>query len=245
MIGFAGVSLLLASCGSDDTSPIPAGATTEGGATNTATTAPSAAPTATPELPAAGIEVVFMVVDPTSRVLRFYAAINNPSSRTIEGLKLRWDATDASGALIGGFSTAVPPVAGKSVFAYVGGAGGANLTGVAAKVAVKVEDPGHLTDKKVTPWTVEPGPVAKEDIFDDQYQASFTITTGPDAVATSKIVVSVLFKDATGAVVCAEFERPSGLPASLPPGTKFKVESRFAKCTGKPVTAEAYAVDWP
>lgn len=239
------MAVLLVACGGDD-SPIKAGSTSIGGTpTATATpTTPPATPTATPEpKPAPSVDVVYFFADPGSRLLRFAAAIQNPASKAIHGLRLKWDALDAGGALVGSFSSVVSDVAASSTYYYVGGAGGALLSAVPSSVKLTVVDGGSFTADPPANFKTEEITLAPEQFEANQYKVTAAITTGSAPVAKSKLVLQIVLKDATGKVVGANFDYPSNTPDTIEPGTKIRIESRFIRAQGKPTTAEitAYA----
>src|SRR5439155_15186823 len=72
-------------------------------------------------------ELLYTRVTGPSRVVRIVARIANDGDRTLEGIQTRWDAYDASGALVGSQTTVHPPLATGQAYLYVGGAGSLNL----------------------------------------------------------------------------------------------------------------------
>ena len=250
IVGAILVLMVATACGGDDgpmkegtnatagvsTAPALAQAATTGSPTATATVMP----TPTPEMPAPGIEVAFVNVDPESRVLRFAALIRNTSSKTIEGMRVRWDATDASGALVGSFTTGVPPIPAGAIHSYVGGAGSGLLTGVAQNVKLTVVEAGRLSDAPSPYFTVESVQLTREQypIRGEQYQVSANVTTGGQLIRRADLVTGVVLKDAAGNIVGADFDRPTNLPELLPAGTKFRAEVRYIPVKAQPATAE-------
>lgn len=210
-------------------------------ATVAATATPSPTATATPDVPRPTLEVAYFHARTGERLFRVAVAITNPAAKTIEGLKMRWDAYSADNAIVGGIASSLPPIAGGQTFYYVGGAGGANLTGDPASVKVTVVDGGRFTDAPSILFTTEPGTVLMEEYplsKDKQARASANVVTGDKAVDRFDTVVTVILRDAAGAIVGADFDRPVSLPESIPPGTKFRSEIRFIDVTGTPVKAE-------
>lgn len=257
----AGLAMLGAACGGSDpdegiargtsaTSAPAAAATTEAraSAAATATPAPVTAtptPTATPERPAPSMEVAFFSANAERRLMRFVGLIKNPSTKTIEGLKVRWDAFAADNALVGSFTANMPAIAGGQTFNYVGGAGAASLTGVPASVKLTVVDGGRLTDAPSGLFAVEPATVQEETFSNGkEFRASGNVTTPDREIERFNLVINVVFRDASGAIVGAGFDSGTGLPEKIPPATKFRAELRLIEVTARATTAEitAYAV---
>jgi len=248
-------ALMLTACGSDEKGPIAAGTSaTASVSTRQAATpitpaetprpTPAPTPTPAPERPSASVEVLFVGVEPRNRVLRFAAEIRNMSSKTVEGMKAQWTATDEGGAIVGSFPSNVPPIGAGATYTYVGGAGSGLLTGVPKDVKLTITDSGRLTDAPPAQWLIE-GIAFQKEAFSlsdvPEYTVTATITTPAQEIKRPDLVVTTVLKDSAGVIIGAAFDIPSGLPETLPPSTKFKAELKFVRAIGTPVTTEVNA----
>jgi hypothetical protein len=208
-------------------------------AASVATTTTST-PIVRPQQPTITTEVVYLQVEPETRLMRFVALINNQSNRTVEGLRVRWDATDSSGAIVGSFTNTMPAIPAGTVYTYVGGAGAANITGVPDKVKLTVLDTGKLTDAPSGVFTVDSITLDPErfSLQGQQYRVGATLTIGPDRVERFKLKVAVVLRDGNGKIVGAHFTTPTNVPEVLEPGTKVRVELPFLSVTDQPISAD-------
>lgn len=234
------VVVLLASCGGGDDNNSESSSASLTSTTNGSDSASTASPTTTTEKPddKPSIEVAFFSVDPAASYFRFVALITNPTDHAIGDLETEWTAYDADGAIVGNRKGKRPVIPAGSTFAYVGGAGAANLSGTPARVDVKIVDNGREVDD--VPLFAAEGVTLEPVEFSDEldYTVNATITTGSDPVQRTSIGISVVLKDAGGAIVGADFTSAENVPDELPAGTKFKVEAYGIMVTAEPASAE-------
>src|SRR5581483_8438370 len=161
---FAGLAIIAAACGGGKDEGIAKGTSATSAATNqpvalatgisatsqtsrtpgpTATPAPSPTPsptpTATPERPAPVLADAYFYSDTTTKLVRFLGLGRHPATKTIEGLRIRWDGYSDDSALVGSFTANMPAIAGGQTFNYVGGAG-VQLSGRPSSVKLTVVD---------------------------------------------------------------------------------------------------------
>jgi hypothetical protein len=195
-------------CSSDSPEPITADATTS---TAVAAVEPS-------------IEVTYFSVDPDFDVMRFVAEITNNANEPLVGLRTEWIAYDANDVILGNRIKEQPAIPAGATFAYVGGAGSANLTGTPARVEVTVVDAGDLDPEAASPLlqvadvTVNPNPVLGG--FED---ATSTVTAPPEGVRKDELAPSLIIRDAEGSITEADFIGDILGPDVFPGGSKFSV----------------------
>jgi hypothetical protein len=246
--------LVLVGCGAPSAQPSPVasapGGSSPAPAQATSTVAPPSAPSppvvSSPVAaqPNAMVELGYLFVDQEDRFLRFVGLIRNPHAQSIEGMAVRWDALDASGAIVGSRARNLPPIAAGSTWYYAGGAGLFNLTGVPESVKFTVTNPGRLSNAPSTVFAVEGVTVeSRPNVLTNQPQATVTgtLTTGNQPVERRDVTVYAIVKDAEGNIIGATFDSPTSVPDTLDPGTRFRVEIGFIRITGTPVTAELIA----
>ena len=206
---------------------------------------PAPAPAPPVEAPGVSAEVVFTYVNPEERLLRFVAPIRNGFSRTVEGVTTRWEAIDATGAIVGTQTTRHTAIPAGGTLLYVGGAGSVNLTGVPAGVQLTVIEQGRLSDAPSRLFAVDSVELSNEGTSrrarEREFRVAANITTAAEAVQRSDVTISAILRDAAGNIVGASFERPDNVPETLPPATKFRTEVRFIETTGPAASAEVIA----
>lgn len=181
-------------------------------------------------------ELVWFGVNENS-VLRFLVQLNNPNPYPLRGVATEWIAYDKDDALVGshdGLQTDIP--ANGSIF-YVGGAGGANLSGTPARVEIKINDDGLLTNRQLPQITVNN--IQLTDSGFGRYTVSADCITS-DEIQTVDLAGRFIVKDLNGKVIYADFWSAKNLPDSIDANGKFKVSNDFFHLPTKPETAEVY-----
>jgi hypothetical protein len=195
------------------------------------------------------VELLFLSVDPDPRQLRFVAKLTHPGSHTIEGLQLRWDATDASGASVGSATVTQPPLPAGRPFLFVGDTGGVRLAGVPRTVRFTVTDLGRASAAPAPGFAVGESRITRESLrsakVGDDYTVAADVTTGWAPVSRAAIVTSAILRDASGLIVGAATGAPWRLPDPVPPGTKFRAAVRVSGVTDEPATGEVVAYARP
>ena len=220
-LGFTILAGIAISCNSQETPPPSA----EGSAEATSTPKPT-------------VEVAwFSATNDPGPFFRFVAIITNPDKRAIAGIETEWVAYDANNTIVGSIKGPRPVVPPADTLEYVGGAGGANLSGVPAKVVVNIVDSGRFVDNYAPHFAVSKVEL-KPDFFPNEYVVRAEITTGSEEVASADIQAYALLKNANGAIVGAEFWPAQGLPEKVPAHTAFTAQIGAIKPTDKPTSAE-------
>lgn len=196
------------------------------------------------EVPPLTAEVVhtFFSEDPLAR---FAVEFKNPGETTRVGVTATWKALDKDGVIVGTYDTELGPIEpGKATY-YVGGAGGANLTGVPAQVEVEVTNEGEAV-AEAEPSGVSVGKVEfKKAGFSyipgvRSFEVSMVLTANRDLDAAD-IGSAVLLRNKAGKVVGADWADTSLAPAQIAAGEKIRVTAVVNVREGTPVSAEGYA----
>ena len=136
---------------------------------------------------------------------RFTFEFTNPADETRIGATVTWKALDKDGVIVGSFDKKLPPISSGGTWHYVGGAGGANLTGVPAQAKVEVTDQGDLEDGEFESLiSVEKAEFKRSDFtfYDNAQTYDVTaVLAASDEVATAEIDSAVLLLDKSGKVV--------------------------------------------
>lgn len=181
--------------------------------------------------------------DKDAPLFRMVAFINNPGPKTLEGVQVEWVAYDAGGSIIGSYKATEPNVPAGGSIPYVGGAGGANLSGVPARADVRVTDPGHFIDATTTTYGVSDTQLKLES--KNQYNVKAKVRTGSTEVLSKDLIADLVMKDKAGKVVGGDFWFPERLPERLPPGTAFAIEFAFVQTTAPAASAEVFVTERP
>jgi hypothetical protein len=190
-------------------------------------------------------EVAFTWVDADRELFRFASYIRHSYDYTVEGIVTRWEAYDASGAIVGSQLTKHPPILAGMALPYVGGAGSIILSGVPASVALFVVDSGKRTDTLPRIFTVDgidlrpDGTVRRPRL--DEYRVAATVTTDDQPTASDAIAIQIIVKDGTGGIVGAEFDRPNNVPEILAPGSRIRIEDSSVHTVAPAAVAEVVA----
>lgn len=237
---------------SSSTSPAsqePAGAMGAVGAVVTATVpaVPMASPS--PVLPDIMVNLAFVHVDREFGTVRFVAYLSNPDDRPRAGVRVRWDALDATGALLGGIERELPVLAAGETFTYVGGAGGLILRDLPETVRLTVLRQGQPTDAMPVQIGVRDVTFQPVRSFSTRYPYHYrvraTLVIGEAPVRARDVSADIVLRGADGAIVGADFESLSNVPDVLPPGTAVVITSSTISTTTPAARAEVSAAVWP
>jgi hypothetical protein len=181
-----------------------------------------------------------------TNLMRVVASVSNPGLEPISGVKVSWSALNASGALVGSYSSSLPTIDALSSWTYVGGAGSANLTGPPASATVVAAEKGSYVTQEATPYAADSVQFAVTPDGDfvypgaTDYTVMGNITIGSNQIPSSSLDVNIVFTNATGQVVGADFDEPSNLPAVLTPGLRIAIQDDVP-ATSMPTAATIYA----
>ncbi len=211
----------------------------------------SESPTAESGMPSAGapgpelqVEVVhtYFNDDPLGR---FTFKFTNPADETRVGAKATWKALDEDGAIVGTHDTALPPIDPGGTWYYVGGAGGANLSGVPAQVKVEVTDDGELrSDVPPSLVSVEKSDFTRADFDMNEGAKSYDVTAvlaSSGDVKTADIRSAILLFDGEGQIVGGEQLDLWSAPERLGSSEKLNTKTSVDVAGGEPVKVEVYA----
>ena len=181
--------------------------------------------------PSVSAEVVFTQVYANSDTVRFLAYIRNPHEYTVGGVTTRWEAYDADGVIVGSRTKTQPPILGGMDFPYVGGAGGAILSGRPAAVAIFLESLGERTDAlprifPVEGVTLAPGGTRSRPT-PNEYDVTATVTIDSEPINRRDLSASIILRDRAGVVVGADFADFLHAPDVLAPGARVRVDERM------------------
>ena len=182
-------------------------------------------------------EVVWTGVDEIKTLLRFAVKIRNDNDYAMRGVATEWIAYDKNDAIVGAYTTAQTDIPANGHIYYVGGAGGANLSGTPVRVEVKVKTDGILTNRKIPQITVSNAQTINEG------WGIFKVTA--DCVTDSEIMTAnlsgeIIVKDAEGQIITAEFWSTDNLPDTIPAGGKFILSEYLLDLSAIPVETEVY-----
>jgi len=193
--------------------------------------------------PSSSVEVAWFWSDDESTLMRFVAPITNPGDKPIEGLETEWIAYDAEDSIVGSFEAERATIPAGGTLPYVGGAGGAILSGVPAKVEVRITDPGRYSSNAAPALAVTDIEFKKE-----EYSSDYTVTargTTDVELTSDELAAYVILRSAAGEIVGADFWMPYNLPSTLPAGSKFTIEAALIPVSEKPDSAEVTLVVEP
>src|SRR5450759_1839278 len=149
-----------------------------------ATGSPSAASKPKPS-PTARIDWFWTSADKEAPVFRMVAFINNPGPKAIEGVQVEWIAYDAANSIVGSYKGTEPVVPAGGSIPYVGGAGGANLSGVPVRADIRIASPGRFIDKAAAAYVVSEIQLGRES--DNVYNVKAKVTTGAQEAASKDL----------------------------------------------------------
>lgn len=247
LAGLVVSAVALAACSSSTPKATNRAATTTTSATEPTTTT-TVAPTTTttiPPTPHLAVSVAYFYWDTEFKDFRFVAPVENSGSQAVEDAQTAWTAYSATGAIVGSFTEGLPEIPAHSTWYYVGGAGSALLSGTPSRVTVVVSTAGQYT----TQAPLSTFKVGASQISQDAYPLgssglSYTVTAdvtvgGSATVNSASLVLPIVLRSATGAIVGADFDEPTNLPSTLAPGAVFSASDDIS-ATGTASSANVY-----
>lgn len=236
------IAVLFAACAGEPETA----AETEAPATSspTAVATPSPTPEPSPEpTPDPRVELAWSWTDPEQTLVRFVALVTNDGPEPLVGVETEWIAYDDSGAIIGSFSSERPAIAPGETLPYVGGAGGANLSGTPARVEVNLTSPGRFAAVETPRLEVSDVELSQDEFAEAlEYRVGATVTVGDTAVSPEDLDIYIVLRDAAGEVVGGDWYDADNLPSSVPAGSTFRIDAGFIAATAEPATADVVVV---
>jgi hypothetical protein len=200
--------------------------------------APAPVPTATAEA-----SWFWSSSDKEFPLFRAVASIHNPGPKALEGVQVEWVAYDAEDSIVGSYKGTEPIVPAGSAIPYVGGAGAANLSGVPARVDIRIVNPGNFVEATSTAFAVSNIQLKRES--KSVYTVKAKVRTGSDELSSDTVFADVILRDASGKIVGGDWWFSQGLPDTLPPGSAFTVEFPLVATSGTAASAEVFATERP
>ena len=181
-----------------------------------------------------------------TNLMRVVASVSNPGLEPVSGVKVSWNALNASGALVGSYSSTLPTINALSSWTYVGGAGAAVLTGTPASATVVPAEKGSYVTQVAAPYAADSVQFAVSPygggIYPGatDYSVTGNITIGANQIPSNSLDVDIVFTNAAGQVVGADFDQPTNLPAVLTPGLRVAIQDDVP-ASSMPTAATIYA----
>lgn len=172
---------------------------------------------------------------------QFATRVTNGTGTTIEGARLRWDALDGSGVIVGSKSAAMPRIGPGVTFIHVAGMG---VTAQPSTLSLAIENAGKPSEKPGAQLQVDSVEWGQQpnSSRDPSYRVSFNLTNGPETASSYDLSYAIVLRDSGGAVVgVREQGYVTGTPDSLPPGSRMKQTQEYIKAKGTPAAVEVYA----
>ncbi len=182
-------------------------------------------------------DVVWFGVDEENTVLRFVVQLSNPNTYTLRGVATEWIVYDKNDAIVGSFDGTQPDIPANDSVYYVGGAGSANLSGMPARVEVKITSGGLLTNRKL-PQIALSNIQIKNNGFN--WFTVFADCVADADIKTVDLDGQIIIKDANGQILEADFWSAENLPDSIDAGGKFAISEDFFDLSAMPEKAEVY-----
>lgn len=176
---------------------------------------------------------------------RFTVKFTNPADKTRVGATATWKMMDKDGVIVGTYDTSLPPIGPGGTWYYVGGAGGATLTGVPAKASIQVTAKGELKGGEFKSLVTVEKAEFKRSAFDlstnaQDYDVTAVLASSGD-VATADIDSAVVLIDASGNVIGGAWLDFWSAPKRLAAGEKLSAKASVAVSGGTPVKVEVHA----
>ena|GEM_PF-7074189 len=184
----------------------------------------------------ANIEILWVDVDESATLLRFLTRITNSNSYTLSGVTTQWVAYSENDAIVGSLNSDRPFIPANGYVYYIGGAGGAILSGNPNRVEVTVVDEGILTNRTAPVISVS-------DINITRSGFSYTVTAEcitDTEIEANNLSGNIILRDEDGHIIYADFWLASNLPDLLPENGKFVLSEFFWRLPSSPASAEVY-----
>ena len=172
----------------------------------------------------AELNLLWFNVENEFNLLRFAVQIKNPNPYFLTGVKTEWTAYDKDNVIVGFHEGIQPVVPANGCIYYVGGAGSANLSGIPARVEVKIVSDGLLTNKLIPQISVNN--IQIKDHGYNYYEVFADCITDSN-INTADLSGTFILKDGNGQIIGAEFWSADNLPQSIIAGGKFKISIPF------------------
>lgn len=181
--------------------------------------------------------VEWVGVDTERTILRFVVKIINPNSYTLRDVTTEWVAYDKNDFIVGSYEIFQPDIPANSYIYYVGGAGGANLSGTPVRIEMNIKSEGLLTNREIPVISVSNVNI-KNNGF-NWFTVSADCITDSD-ISTTNIDGQVIVKNSNGEIIGADFWSADNLPDSVNANAKFIVSEDFFGLPAVPKDAEIY-----
>jgi hypothetical protein len=213
--------------------------------------APSRPATTTPPMapPSAGEPVVTDVpwlYSSPSRLFVFVAVLRNTTPRTLDRVRLAWTAYEANGRPYrSSTGERLPPLGAYATQYFVGGASGPAMARAIARVDARATADG--TDGGDAATTLRSENVQLTGATPPQgrpglsYRVTASLAVPASELNGSTLRTYVLLRDATGAIVGADWGRRESYPGGWPvlaPGTSFRFQDGDVAATAEATQAE-------
>ncbi len=185
-------------------------------------------------------DVTWVGVDKENTVLRFVVKLSNPNNYTLRDINIEWTALDVDGAIVGSYTNSQPDIPANGSVYYVGGAGGAHLSGTPATVEVNVASEGLLTNRVAPKIEVGNVQIKYNDFSIFSYYTLSADCRTDTEVKTSQLDGSFIVKDANGKIIDADFWSADDLPDTIKENGKFKISNDYSDLPAIPKNAEVY-----
>lgn len=182
-------------------------------------------------------EVIWTGVDEEYNVLRFVVKICNDNDYVMRDVTIEWIAYDKNDAIVGSHDAAQADIPANGHMYYVGGAGSANLSGIPARIEIRVTKDGILTNREMPQISVSNIQII------NRGWGGFKITA--ECVTDSDIMTAnlrgrIIVKDAEGQIIDADFWSADNLPDTIPADGKFILSEYLFDLPAVPTEAEVY-----
>jgi hypothetical protein len=166
-------------------------------------------------------------------------------------VSVRWDAIDSAGAIVASFDYMLPSIEAGFSLPYIGGAGGAFLSGTPERVELFLTSPGTLSPGDTSPFFT----VTETDLVDSDgsgefgtYHVNAVAQSFPDRAATGyQLNINWILRNSDGEVVEADFGANNAIGDTIPPDSTLKfsqfVLSTESSTSGVPTDVATYVYE--
>jgi hypothetical protein len=191
----------------------------------------------------------FLYTGSSASYFRVVAPVQNPGLLPLAGVKVSWTAYDNSGAIVGSYSRAIPEIGALASWNYVGGAG-ITLKGVPVRATVTITDAGNYVKTSAPVFPVDSVQFSISTFQNSPnattYEVSGYVTVGGSApVLSANLDIPIVLYGPSGSIVGGDFYYPTDLPATLSPGTRFRVDQIEVDATSNVTSASISASTVP